>query len=355
LKLAAAILALFSPLAADELIVRLQDGSFVVQGWTAGPTAPPGGWASVLAVYAGTGDVPPMLGAYSVEGGRLVFRPRFPLSPGVTLRAVLRLPDGRGTSAEFSPTQRAPHPPTRVARVYPSSSVLPANQLRLYVCFSAPMRKGEAWQRIRLLDDGGVPVDLPFVEIDEELWDRDLKRLTVLFDPGRIKRGVRPLEEVGPAIHEGRRYTLVIDRSWPDAGGAPLVEEFRKDFRVVAADREPVDPDRWRLSAPRPGSREPLVVEFGEPMDHELLLRMIDVFGPGGSIAGETNVDRDETRWLFTPGQPWIAGDYRLLIDPFLEDLAGNRIGRAFDVDTSRQKPKARSAPVSLSFFVSKT
>jgi hypothetical protein len=40
-----------------------------------------------------------------------------------------------------------------------------------------------------------------------------------------------------------------------------------------------------------------------------------------------------ETRWLFTPRQPWAAGAYRLVTDTRLEDLAGNTIGRPFEVD----------------------
>ena len=40
-----------------------------------------------------------------------------------------------------------------------------------------------------------------------------------------------------------------------------------------------------------------------------------------------------ETQWRFTPRDPWTAGDYDLVALAFLEDLAGNRIGRPFEVD----------------------
>ena len=65
------------------------------------------------------------------------------------------------------------------------------------------------------------PLDLPLLELDQELWDREGQRLTVLFDPGRIKRGVLPRDEVGSALFEGSAYTLVIDSKWHDANGAP--------------------------------------------------------------------------------------------------------------------------------------
>ena len=32
-------------------------------------------------------------------------------------------------------------------------------------------------------------IELPFLEIDEELWDPAMMRLTLFIDPGRIKRG----------------------------------------------------------------------------------------------------------------------------------------------------------------------
>ena len=94
------------------------------------------------------------------------------------------------------------------------------------------MSRGVAWKHIHLLRHDGSCVDLPFLEIEQEMWDAESTRLTVLFDPGRIKCGVKPLEEVGPSIEAGRSYTLVIDRDWPDASGAPLVTAHHKEFWV---------------------------------------------------------------------------------------------------------------------------
>jgi hypothetical protein len=42
---------------------------------------------------------------------------------------------------------------------------------------------------------------------------------------------------------------------------------------------------------------------------------------------------KEETEWRWTPRQPWPAGDYQLVVDTALEDLAGNHIGQAFDID----------------------
>ena len=102
--------------------------------------------------------------------------------------------------------------PTVVEAIYPSSDVLPENQLKFYIHFSAPMSRGDSYRHIRLLDAKGKPVEAPFLELAEELWDDSGRRLTLLLDPGRVKRDLKPHKEVGRAIVDGGRYTLVIRR-----------------------------------------------------------------------------------------------------------------------------------------------
>jgi hypothetical protein len=311
--------------------IQWSGGELRITGWE--PVAePPAGWSSVLSVYAGAAgsDVPPLLGTYAVERASLVFRPRFPLAPGMHIRAVFQPPDGPRVDAAFDiPAAAPPASTTRVAHVYPSTGVLPANALKLYVYFSAPMRRGDSWKHLHLLRDG-APVEYPFLELDQELWDRDQRRFTVLFDPGRIKRGLASLAEAGPALDAGHNYTLVIDRDWLDARGAPLADEFRKPFRAAAADRTPPDPKKWRVTAPRAGSTEALAIRFPKPLDYALLQHEIVVTG----VSGKVSVERDEMEWRFTPDLPWRAGTYAIVIRTTLEDLAGNHINRPFDIDT---------------------
>ena len=204
----------------------------------------------------------------------------------------------------FPPRQRSPPPRASRTSIHPSD-ILPANALKLYVYFSAPMRRGDSWKHLHLLRDG-APVEYPFLELDQELWDRDQRRFTVLFDPGRIKRGLASLAEAGPALEEGHNYTLVIDRDWLDGRGAPAgARSIRKDFRAAAADRIPPDPKKWRVTAPRAGTSDQLVIHFPKPLDYALLQHEIEVTGVTGKVA----VARDETEWRFTPDSPWRAGD----------------------------------------------
>ena len=314
-------------------------------------------WQALFAVYVDSGSfedaLPPILGSYRIEGEALIFQPRFPLQPGLRYRAVF-------TSASEPITLRFDIPKseatvsTTVEHVYPSTDRLPENQLKFYLHFSAPMSRGEAYSRIHLLDQGGDPVDLPFLELDQELWDREGKRLTLLFDPGRIKRDLVPHEEVGASIKEGETYTLVIDRDWRDAQGQSLKEDFKKFFAVVAADRESPDPESWLLTAPQAGSVQPLSLEFPEPLDHGLLMRLLEVMNPQGNfVEGSIQVDRNETRWRFTPHEPWRVGDYSLSVDTTLEDLAGNRVNRPFEVDVfERVEERITTTTASLPFQV---
>ena len=173
----------------------------------------------------------------------------------------------------------------------------------------------------------------------EELWDPNFERLTMTFDPGRIKRGLTSNEKMGPPIAEGKRYTLVIDRDWPDARGVPMVEGFRKTFRGGPAERNPPDPKQWRVTAPKAGTLDALVVDFPTPMNYPLLQRMIQVSGASRQASSGTVSDRSRRKpqWRFTPREPWKAGDYQLVVDTAIEDLAGNHIGQPFDIDTFEQ------------------
>lgn len=308
----------------------------------------------------GRADLPPVQGTLLIEEDRLRFRPLFPLQPGVTYRVELRLAGlNPGVPLEpirarfrfGTPTQM---PGTVVKQVYPTTDRVPENLLKFYIYFSAPMSRGGIYEHIHLLDASGRPVELPFLEIDEELWNPEFTRLTLFIDPGRIKRGVRPLEEIGPALEAGRRYTLKIDRAWRDAHGAPLKRDFRKTFDVAPPDREPPDPKQWRVRAPRAGTRDPLGVRFSEPMDHALVERLVRVAdSTRARVAGAARVANRERDWIFVPEAPWRAGEYRIVIGSVVEDLAGNSIGRPFEVDVfDSVQRRIQEQDIELSFTV---
>ena len=304
-------------------------------------------WQQLLSIHTEQGELlndvglPAMIGNYTVGGSSIRFAPQFPLEPGVKYRASFypaKLPAereaGRFVTAVFQLPSRTTNATTVVKQIYPSADTLPENLLKFYVHFSAPMRRGHIYDYIHLRNAAGHDVALPFLEIDEELWDPAMTRLTLFIDPGRIKRGVQPLEEIGPALERGKSFTLVIDREWPDANGALLKESFRKTFKVGPPDRTSIDITAWKIRAPKADARTPLTVTFSKPMDHALAQRVIRVAdNSNGLVDGKIVLDDHERRWAFIPNQTWRAGSYALLVEKTIEDLAGNNIGKAFEVD----------------------
>ena len=273
--------------------------------------------------------LPAINGKYHLASDRIEFRPQFPLQPGVRYRAIFHPKSGRPVTSVFEIPSPKREPSTTVDEVYPTAEVLPENLLKFYLYFSAPMSGGHIYEHIRLTDSAGKVVDLPFLEIDEELWNPDMTRLTLFLDPGRIKRGVQPLEELGPALEAGKSYTLRISSSWLDAAGTRLKENFEKKFRVVEPDRDPPDLSRWEFAPPKAGTKDALKITFPDPMDHALALRMIGV----DKTEGTARLEQNERTWIFIPEQPWKAGRYRLLVQTTIEDLAGNNVGKPFEVD----------------------
>jgi hypothetical protein len=318
-------------------------------------------WVKRFAVYtipegrSSSSLMLPLLGTYRVEAGVLRFRPRFPLEPGLVYFAQFRggpNPQAGATNsprpaieATFALPKKAATPAAVVTDVHPSGETLPENLLKFYVRFSAPMSRGAAYDHIRLRDERGKDLDLPFLELAEELWDPAGRRLTLLFDPGRIKRGLKPREELGPVLVQGRTYTLAITPGWLDAEGQPLATEYRKTFRVGPPDDRPPEPSRWKVDVPAAASRDSLTITSTEPLDHALFGRLVTVRdAQGHELPGAVAVDLGETRWRFTPGREWAAGDYRIAVDRDLEDLAGNSVGRLFEVDVF-DKVEARTVP----------
>ncbi len=331
---------------APTVAVEVSGVSVAASGALAAPGWSQEKWAEILGVFAepGSGTVtsmPPMAGTWTLNGDRLRFAPIYPLQTGVRYRAEFRagkLPGENGSGPVLTSFFELPAstrtPTTSVASVFPSADLLPENQLKFYIQFSAPMSRGGAYEHVQLRDTAGHEIELAFLELDEELWDPEMTRLTLLIDPGRIKRGVKPLEDVGPVFEEGKRYALTVAGAWRDAGGQPLRESYAKTFGIGAADRLPPDPARWTLQAAQSGTRDPLVVDFDEPMDRALAARLINVSGPTGApVAGEASLGEQERRWSFVPAQPWQRGTHTLLVPTTIEDLAGNNIGKAFDVD----------------------
>ena len=297
-------------------------------------------WRSWFAVRVEGADGPPMLGDYFTSGDRICFRPQFPLDPGRRYQVTVgREPATTIQNILEIPQQKLP-PPAELAAIYPLANELPENLLRIYLQFTGPMRRGDVYDFIHLLGPDGKPVESPFVTFGEELWNAEGTRLTLLLDPGRQKHDLLPRQQAGPVLEAGKQYSLVISGDWPDAHGRPLGNEGRKQFRAIAAEPRAVQPADWKITSPHAGTREPLIVKFDRPLDHALSLRMLTVTDSANkTIEGEISLAGRDSEWQLTPKQPWSAGEFVLAIDKNLEDVSGNRVGRAFEVDEDRTEP----------------
>lgn len=89
-------------------------------------------------------------------------------------------------------------------------------------------------------------------------------------------------------------------------------------------------------------------------MDHALAERLIRVTDAAGAfVDGAVALDEEERRWTFVPVRPWPASSYRLAVQTTIEDLAGNNIGKPFEVDlVERVQPRLTNSAVKLAFEV---
>lgn len=344
---------------AGETLVRLTGLSAgelqALRGWS-----DPERWQHFVRLDVAGNDLAPVAGRYVVTDDAVEFHPAFPLEAGRAYVARVdpgQLPTPRSgpaitTTVALAADPRAPA--TSVVAVFPSADVWPENMLRFYVHFSAPMSRGQGTRFVHLQDAEGKEIADAILAAYADLWNPEQTRLTVFFDPGRVKRGVGPNVALGRAIVAGRSYRIVVDREWPDAHGQPLAAGFTRTFTAGAPAYRALSTRDWRVAPPRAGSRDDLAVMFPGPLDRALLERAIGVrTADGRSVPGTVTVSPGDARWQFVPATPWAAGAFELVALSLLEDPAGNRIGRAFEVlESDPQALRPDPDTVSLPFTV---
>jgi hypothetical protein len=224
--------------------------------------------------------------------------------------------------------QTSPEVPIRIS---PEANVLPANTLRFYLHFPRPGEAQFDRDHLWLLNDEEQVVRDPFLVLSQELWSVDGRRLTVLIEPGRIKRGLGADPSHEPALVVGDTYSLVV---------TALGQTARHTFRVSDPVLETIDETHWRLISPTVGSRDPAVVHFDRVMDAALCEDEIRVLTPSGEVA-QTRVSLapDGTAARLIPSHPWRAGEHRLVVSERLEDVCGNRLSEALDHDLGAGGP----------------
>ena len=278
-------------------------------------------------------------GRYEVANDFLVFTPHFPFENGLTY--VVRVPDQQAESGywirEFQVGEKEVFDEAKLTSIFPAAEKLPENLLRFYFYFNTPMKKGQALQHIELVDANGDVDRQAFMEFKQELWSVDGKRLTLLFDPGRIKRGVSTNEDLGPALNEGNTYSLRISGSWQDVYGQSLSRDVTKAFAVGPAYRRQIEVNDWVIQKPKANSKDKLSIQFDRIMDHALVQSMIQLKDENDrNIAGHWQMSEDEKFAQFTPTNRWKLGEYKIIFDPRMEDVTGNNLEGLLDQKTGR-------------------
>ena len=278
-------------------------------------------------------------GKHTIKGDYLVFLPYFPFEKGMTyvVKAKHADADKGHFFQSFQAGKKQPVAEAKVVSIYPSGNQVPENLLRFYIYFNTPMKKGQALKYIQLADTAGNIDKQAFMEFKQELWSPDGKRLTLLFDPGRIKRGVSTNMELGPALLEDRRYHLIISDKWQDVYGQSLSEQKIKKFLVNHAYRQSIKVKEWVIDSPKANSYSPLTVHFDRMMDHALLQSMIQIKDDEKSLVeGHWEILGQEHLIQFIPAKVWQKGTYQIVFDNRLEDVAGNNLQALLD----RFRPK---------------
>ncbi|UTW48536.1 Ig-like domain-containing protein [Bacterioplanoides sp. SCSIO 12839] len=236
----------------------------------------------------------------------------------------------------------------QVSAVYPTADTLPENLLRFYIYFSEPMETENTLSHIHLKNDQGKKLEGVFLENKLSLWSPDRTRLTLLFDPGRVKTGLVAHNAYGRALTPGSTYHLSIDAAAINQLGCS--SEYIKTFTVTEADYDKPDLSNWVISSPNTETRENLMIDFNAPIDHVSLAYRIRVKDSNNkSVAGSIDLGTNEQQWIFSPIKSWQNNiQYKVVVDPVLEDIAGNRITGLFDQPSLREESKFQNQKIEI-------
>ncbi|MEM9582190.1 MAG: hypothetical protein AAGA08_03670 [Pseudomonadota bacterium] len=300
------------------------------------PSAPPDGdLQQFLQVFVGSSETcctgkNPISGDYQIDGDKLIFDPAFDFIAGQTYTVQSHGESARLTEFVIAAQDALSLP--EVVAIYPSGPVLPENTLRFYIQFSTPMMPHRADEFINLLNANGEADTAAFMSFTQELWNADRTQLTLLMDPGRIKRGVAQNMELGPALLESDAYSIVVDGGWPGATSRQHISRFETSFTVTPALRTLPSVDLWDIDAPQTASTAPLTITFDRPFDQQQARSLITLHDADGHrIRGTVDLTDHEQTWQFTPDTPWSERDVQIVVDTKLEDVAGNNFRELLD------------------------
>lgn len=219
----------------------------------------------------------------------------------------------------------------RVEQFYPSADTLPSNILMFHVHFDQPMNESElAFKSVHVFDEAGKEKNLVWRQ--KSAWVDGGKHLVLVVHPGRIKRGIRFMEEEGELFEEGKTYTFEI-KGLTDIHRREMAGVFRKKVHIGKADR--VSPSfKNAVKIPGKGTLDPLIISFSEIMDLGGIETGLLVKDRSGIPVKGIFRSAGGVNWEFIPETLWQQQPYTLVLNDHLADLAGNHTGRRFEEGT---------------------
>jgi hypothetical protein len=184
---------------------------------------------------------------------------------------------------------------------------------------------------IKLTNKEGENITGVFYENQYELWDINRTKVTLIIDPGRVKTGLSANRLMGRAFVEGEEYTLTVDSLLLDFNDQQLARSFSKTFVAVKEDRTPPRVELWHYNVPKSKSKQKLVIDFNDKIDHISAQTLIRITYKGKTVEGEILLKNQEQQSVFEPKKQWKKGTYKIKVSPSLEDIATNSMNQVFD------------------------
>ena len=298
------------------------------------------------------GNITPIIGSYQKQNDAILFEPLIPFTHGLSYQVLL---DDKLISQFTIPEADQTKAPELLS-IYPAIDTIPENLLKMHFRFSKPMHEGQSVQHLTLLKNNTDTLHGTFLDLQPELWNEDGTILTLWLDPGRIKRDLQPNKELGTPLQSDTHYQLIISNLWEDKNGTSLTRQYQKDFITTLRDSISPNPKMWNIQTPPINSMQPLIIDFHESMDYNLInttLHLID--HSNAEVKGKWQLNETVDKINFMPTVSWIEGDYQLQVESRLEDLSGNNLNRAFDVDVKHKtNPSSSEEMITIPFTVKK-
>ena len=331
LRLAAALALLAGAAHAADTRARITLEAGVVR------VRPAAAEATLEVFVDGPADLPPILGGVAREGDALVFTPRFPFQPGMALPR--RLPRARAGAARRGPAARRgrrcgcgsddarAHPPVRRRASREPAEALPAllgaDEPRRGLSAHPPARRGRQPRRAAVPRDRPGAVGPRRAAPDAAVRPRPVKRDL------RPERGGRLAAARGPRLHARRGPRLARRARQPARErGAQALPRRSAGSRAAADER--LAPGSAARRDPRRARRE--LSRAARPRAARARARGVRRAPelPSTATSRSTRARRAGASRPATPGGPAATS---LRVATILEDLAGNSLGRPFEVD----------------------